>query len=221
MQLPSRIRKLLGRDAGSYRALNQLDRRLERYLGRHGFFVEAGANDGLAQSNTYFFERERDWHGLLIEPVPELAEQCRKNRPRATVVNCALGSFAQHGSELRMSYCNLMSLVHGGMPAEQEAQHLRIGREVQHLKESHELVVPCQALGRLLDELQLPPVDLLSLDVEGYEENALLGLDFPRQAPRYILVEARFEAAVRSVLAPHYDEVERMSHHDLLFGRRR
>ena len=43
---------------------------------RGGVFVEAGANDGYAQSNTYYFERMRGWSGVLIEPVPELAHHC-------------------------------------------------------------------------------------------------------------------------------------------------
>ena len=37
---------------------------------RNGVFVEVGALDGFGASNTYFFEKERDWSGLLIEPNP-------------------------------------------------------------------------------------------------------------------------------------------------------
>ena len=38
---------------------------------REGFFVEAGAWDGEYLSNTKFFEKERNWTGLLIEPNKE------------------------------------------------------------------------------------------------------------------------------------------------------
>ena len=34
---------------------------------RNGFFVEAGAWDGEYLSNTLFFERDRNWTGLLVE----------------------------------------------------------------------------------------------------------------------------------------------------------
>ena len=34
---------------------------------RDGFFIEAGAWDGEYLSNTLFFERERNWAGLLVE----------------------------------------------------------------------------------------------------------------------------------------------------------
>ena len=46
---------------------------------RNGFFLEAGATDGESGSNTLFFELERNWTGLLVEPLPyKLAEKNRK-----------------------------------------------------------------------------------------------------------------------------------------------
>lgn len=37
---------------------------------RGGFFIEAGGYDGEDFSNTLYFELERNWTGLLIEPIP-------------------------------------------------------------------------------------------------------------------------------------------------------
>ena len=52
-------------------SLNDLDLKLDAILEqRDGFYIEAGANDGLNQSNTVFFERHRGWTGLLVEPLP-------------------------------------------------------------------------------------------------------------------------------------------------------
>ena len=33
----------------------------------NGFFIELGAYDGLIQSNTAFFEKSKNWTGILIE----------------------------------------------------------------------------------------------------------------------------------------------------------
>ncbi|MGC1466374.1 MAG: hypothetical protein WA792_11645, partial [Pseudolabrys sp.] len=47
--------------------------------GTKGFFVEVGANDPHARSQTLHLERA-GWTGILIEPQPDLAEQLRTMR---------------------------------------------------------------------------------------------------------------------------------------------
>ena len=43
---------------------------VDDYLAKktNGFYIEAGAWDGVHLSNSLFFERERNWTGILIEP---------------------------------------------------------------------------------------------------------------------------------------------------------
>ena len=38
---------------------------------RDGFFVEAGAHNGVEASNTLYFEKKMGWKGLLVEPNPD------------------------------------------------------------------------------------------------------------------------------------------------------
>jgi len=38
---------------------------------RNGFFIEAGASDGISFSNTLYFEAKLGWTGLLVEPNPD------------------------------------------------------------------------------------------------------------------------------------------------------
>ena len=46
-------------------AAYDLDRKLARHLTRRdGFFIECGANDGFAFSNTYYLERIRGWREI-------------------------------------------------------------------------------------------------------------------------------------------------------------
>src|SRR3990167_3911424 len=56
----------------------------------NGFFVEAGALDGLFMSNTKLLE-DLGWNGILIEPSLKAAEKCRLNR-KCIVEQCALVS---------------------------------------------------------------------------------------------------------------------------------
>ena len=46
-----------------------LDKVIFKSSVRNGFFIEAGADDLLKDSNTLFFELERNWTGILVEPV--------------------------------------------------------------------------------------------------------------------------------------------------------
>jgi len=207
-------------------ALNGLDRKLERYLDiDNGFFVEAGANDGFQQSNTYYFEKLRGWHGVLVEPIPELAAECRKNR-RGPVVEAALVAEDTPGATVPIRFAGLMSvLANPTASAIDPEQHVRTGLEVQHLPGSYTVEVPARTLSAILDELGVTrEIDLLSLDVEGAEPMALRGLDLRRHGPRFICVEARNRPEIDAALGSTYEMVEVLTecglYQDLLFCRR-
>ncbi|GGA22560.1 tetratricopeptide repeat protein [Okeania sp. KiyG1] len=102
-------------------ALNQLDLKVTSYLTwENGFFIEAGANDGISQSNTLYFERYKNWQSILIEAIQELVEKCRINRSKSVVENYALVPFNYGQDYIKMYYCNLMSFVDGAMESEEE-----------------------------------------------------------------------------------------------------
>lgn len=209
---------MLGLERYSRPALNEIDRKLERYLSfDRGSFVEAGANDGYTQSNTYYLERFRKWRGVLVEPVPELYERCRLERPASKVFCCALVADDYEKPTAPMLAANLTSLVRGAQKSpEADEEHCRLGARIQNTVVS-ELVVPVRTLSSVLDEAGAGRVDFLSLDVEGYELQALNGLDIERFRPRYLLVEARFRDEIDRRLNPYYDPIDELSHHDVLY----
>jgi len=200
--------------------LNQLDRKLLPYIGkRNGIYIEAGANNGLRQSNTAYLEFYLGWKGLLVEPIPELAEECSQRRPASIVEQAALVSKDGAPSTVSMTYCNLMSIVNGarGSP-EMDADHIELGK--QFLKKGDEprtVTVPTASLSSLVDKHHLSNIDLLSLDVEGFEEQALGGMDWDRHSPSWIVVEANDPVAIQSLLGSRYDLVATLSHHDHLY----
>jgi len=196
---------------------------LDRYVPHNGgFFVEAGANDGFEQSNTYHLERFRGWSGLLVEPVPELHREALLERPGAHVVNCALVAGDHDGAPVSMRYGGLMSIVAGTHGSEQADRDFVAPAFVLGLEQEYTFSVPARTLSSLLDELDAPRVDLLSLDVEGFEAQALRGLDLDRHAPRFILVEIHDmrdgRAAVEEVLGDRYVAIEQLSPLDMLYA---
>jgi FkbM family methyltransferase len=207
-------------------ALYGIDRKLERHLGPgSGIFIEAGANDGVRQSNTYHLEKFHGWTGLLVEPVPELAAECRRNRPRSVVVEAAVVAQEVPGATVGLHVAGLMSTLAGALgDPEATARHVAAAQAVQpRLPATRLIQVPARTLSALIDDAGLGPVDLLSLDVEGAEAEALRGLDLARHAPRLICVEARDEAEIAAVLGGRYRLAEVLtdvgSHRDLLFAR--
>ncbi len=206
-------------------SLNDLDRKLEKYLNfEKGFFIEAGANDGYSQSNTYFLERKRKWSGILVEGIPELFEKAKKQRVRSVVHNCALVSNEFSDSTVLMHYAHLMSVVQGSLKTEDEQnKHIKAGVDSQNLEKSYSVTVPARTLESVLDEFSnLPDIDFFSLDVEGYELDVLKGTNLAKYRPKYILVEilvkARFFEEVNSFLESHnYEMIEKLSHHDFIY----
>jgi FkbM family methyltransferase len=201
-----------------------MDRKLEQYLPTGpGFFVEAGANDGYLQSNTYYLERFKGWSGVLVEPIPELFERCVVERPRSMVFNCALVRQGYPDPTVRMHYGGLMSVVSGARGStEADEEHVRVGNQLGWDR-NYFVDVPARTLSSVLDEADAKTIDLLSLDVEGYEEEALLGLRLESHAPRLVLIEAletERRASIRNALGTSYELVTDLSPNDLLFRLR-
>ena len=56
----------------------------------NGFYVESGALDGETFSNSLFFEKYRNWSGVLIEPHPDSFKILRSKNRKAVSINACL-----------------------------------------------------------------------------------------------------------------------------------
>jgi len=179
----------------SYRSQNGEDRWLDAHFGgKHsGFFVEVGAYDGVNLSNTYHFEQS-GWGGVLIEPDPDMAERCRRDRPRSRTFQCAAGASVGEISFYKVAGGEAYSTT--SLSAAHRERLERMGLAWREVK------VAVRTLDSILEEAHAPSVDFVSIDVEGGELAVLKGFDLRRWKPGVVIVETN--AAVRSPAVRRY-----------------
>lgn len=148
-----------------------------------GVFLEAGANHPTNLSQTYLLEK-RGWTGALVEPNPECCRQLRNERPGSVVFQNAIGSPSQRG---------VLKLV---MP--QGSSELAYAPRENRKLQNGDVVFEAElmTLNEVLANAGITHLNLLSLDLEGMELEALEGLDFEKIKPDLIIVEDRLDSLV-------------------------
>ena len=65
---------------------------IEKKIKRKGVFLEAGANDGITQSNTLIIKKKLKWSRVLIEPFPSKLSELKRSRSLSKIFNLALSN---------------------------------------------------------------------------------------------------------------------------------
>lgn len=138
---------------------------------RGGYFVEAGASDGINDSATYVLETELGWSGLCVEPIPAQFEKVKGLRS-CSLDNRALWS--ESGQELEFTlYPKRMG--HSAI----SSANKNIAKMAQRSEPWETIHVSTVSLNDVLVDHSAPRViDYLCLDVEGAEQAVLSAFDF-------------------------------------------
>jgi FkbM family methyltransferase len=192
-----------------FNAYHNLDKKLLKYIDyKNGFYIDCGANDGVNQSTTWYFEKYLSWRGILIEPVPEVYNELKNNRSNNNFFcNYALTSKKYKQQEMNFIYNNKDSL------------RAKNAQDTNSLKKNEKLItVKFKILEDILNNIKIPQlIDLFSLDVEGYEFEVLEGINFNTIKFKYILVETEFPQKMNNFLTQFgYSFIERLSNYNSL-----
>lgn len=146
---------------------------------QNGFYIDVGAADPANLSVTKWFY-DKGWSGINIEPVREFYEKLVLERPRDINLNCGAG--ALHGeANFREDTVKEWSTF----ALETKSAEGAAAQDIRHQ------IVPIRTLNEIIEQ-RAAGVDIhfLNIDVEGWEENVLAGIDLQKYRPTVILVEA-------------------------------
>jgi len=147
-----------------------------------GYFVEVGCLDGIEYSNTYHFEN-KGWKGLCVEAHNAFIDALTRNRPKSSIVHCAVG---ETNRDHVTFYANKVGSLSTLDKNEEARWRKNYSNDFYGFEEQQ---VSMRTLTSIFDELGPGSIDFVSLDIEGYEVKALQGLDFAKYRPSVFVIE--------------------------------
>jgi len=140
----------------------------------YGFFIEAGGYNGESLSNSLFFEIERKWSGLLIEPIPTLYQALVSKKRSAYAINACIADKKPFVAKFRLA-----TTLSGQENLMRDSYRRRMDMRAQQLGTGY-VYVPCFSLYTILKAIDVSDVDYFSLDVEGAEWHVIQSIPFDK-----------------------------------------
>jgi methyltransferase, FkbM family len=149
-------------------------------IGKTGIsYLDIGTNHPQIHNNTYLFY-QRGGKGVCVEPNPELFDMIERSRPRDKSLNIGLGIEDAIADFYVMSPHTLSTFS--------QSEALAMDAEGRH-KILSVLQVPLKTINSIIRENFETAIDLVSIDVEGWNEEIVASFDFTQNRPLCFCVE--------------------------------
>jgi len=150
------------------------------------FFIQIGANDGISHDPIFPFSQK--WDGILIEPVPSAYENLKRNYSGSSG-NLIFKNIAVSDYDGKLCLYVPKDIIQSN----EQSKIVSAIKNIVMLKntELDEIEVPCITLNTLIEQQSIKKIDLLIIDVEGYETVILNSYNFSVK-PAAIYIETRF-----------------------------
>lgn len=161
---------------------------------KNGYYVEFGGFDGLTFSNSYLFEKNFNWKGIIAEPNRYFSDRCRENR------SCIIDNRCIWSESHKTFNFNTV-------PNSPELGTLELFEKTdchidERMAQKRLVSVETVSLIDLLIEHNAPRIiDYLSIDTEGSELNILNAFDFDKYIFKIISIEHNFTDSREKICA--------------------
>ena len=145
-----------------------------------GFYVDVGAGHPFYENDTIALHAS-GWSGINVEPNPHFHALLIEQRSRDKNFCVAIGE--QPGTA---TYYEVVGTGLSTCDPDYAEKARRKGYSVIE----HQIEI--RTLSDIFSELRPPAIDLLKIDVEGWEERVLKGNDWTRDRPSVIVIEVTF-----------------------------
>jgi len=157
-----------------------------------GEYVEIGAFDPIRYSNTYLFYL-KGWKGLLVEPNSAFCNPIRRRRPRDTHYKIGIST-----EKCILEYFKFRFPEYNTFSAEIAQERVQQGIPLLET-DSLETVTLAECLSRYFGPNPVS-FELLSVDVEGLDQQVLESNDWNKYRPKVVICESSDGSHTRSFM---------------------
>lgn len=139
-----------------------------------GFYIDVGANNPNKYSATLYFHK-KGWKGVNFEPQPALYDMLLKYRPDDINIKKAVSDNIGTAIFYTQSDVSVLGTL------DEKVKEIK--------KKSYEIQVEVTTLTKELTEHNIQNIDLLKIDVEGFEGHVIKGFDLQQFRPKVMILE--------------------------------
>lgn len=156
---------------------------------KDGIFVDVGAYHPIYLSNSYYFEKYKNFKVLCIEPTPIMFDELKKLRQN--VYNYAASDENKDDVDFQFVQGPWDSFGYAGSGLH-TYEGIRKETTVVNAHKIEDIKIKTRTLNHILSEAKIDHIDAISIDTEGHELKVLNGLDFDKYAPKVCCIENFF-----------------------------
>ena len=153
--------------------LKNIDEKMLKYINyNNGYFIEIGAHDGIHNSNTFYFEKNLNWNGILVEPSNYYKLLIKNRSKKNKFFNNACSKFNDDDVEVILVGSGDFSFCEDLLDKKSRERFSK--KQLQAEKQITKKKIKLKTLNSILLESDAPKlIDFFSLDVEGMEIEVL------------------------------------------------